>query len=88
LELALIVVSAFDSFISVFIPTNPQIMSAFFQSKGESIIINGDISVTVLDIDGDDVVLAIEAPEWMEIEETEPNRSEDELEDWSLLRPR
>jgi carbon storage regulator CsrA len=84
----MIVVSAFDSFISIFIPTNPQIMSAFFQSKGESIIINGDIRVTVLDIDGDEVVLGIDAPEWMPIEETEPIRSEDELEDWMPLRPR
>ena len=63
-------------------------MSVFIQSKGESIIINGDISVTVLDINGDDVVLAIEAPEWMEIDGTEPSRSEDDSEDWSQLRPR
>ena len=63
-------------------------MSVFIQSKGESIIINGDISVTVLDINGDDVVLAIEAPEWMEIDGTEPNRSEDESKDRSPLRPR
>jgi len=37
-------------------------MNVFIQSKGESIVINGDISVTVLDIFGDDVVLAIDAP--------------------------
>ena len=46
-------------------------MSVFIQNKGESIIIDGDISVTVLDINGDDVVLAIDAPEWMEIGKTE-----------------
>ena len=63
-------------------------MSVFIKSKGESFIINGDISVTVLDINGDDVVLAIDAPEWMEIDEYEPSRSEDEWEDWSPLRPR
>ena len=63
-------------------------MSVFIQNKGESIIIDGDISVTVLDINGDDVVLAIDAPEWMEIGKTESNRSEDEPEDWSPLRPR
>ena len=64
-------------------------MSVFVQSKGESIIINGDISVTVLDIFGDDVVLAIDAPEWMEIDGTEPNRSEDELEvSWSRFSDR
>ena len=63
-------------------------MNVFIQSKGESIIINGDISVTVLDVNGDNVALAIDAPEWMEIDGTEPNRAEDELEDWSPLRPR
>jgi carbon storage regulator CsrA len=63
-------------------------MSVFVQSKGESIIINGDISVTVLDIDDDDVVLAIDAPEWMQIDGNEPSRWEDELEEWSPSRPR
>jgi carbon storage regulator CsrA len=63
-------------------------MSVFIQNKGETVIINGDISVTVLDVNGDDVVLAIDAPEWMEIEECGPNRAEDELENWSPSRPR
>jgi carbon storage regulator CsrA len=52
-------------------------MSVFIQNKGESIIINGEISVTVLDIFGDDVVLAIDAPEWMEIDANEPNYSKE-----------
>jgi carbon storage regulator CsrA len=60
----------------------------FFQDKDESIIINGDISVTILEIDGDNVVLGIDAPEWMEIVGNEPNRLKDNLEDWSPLRPR
>ena len=63
-------------------------MSVFIQNKGESIIINGDISVTVLDIKGDEVVLVIDAPEWMEIGENEPTSSADELEEWCSLRPR
>jgi carbon storage regulator CsrA len=66
-------------------------MNVFIQSKGDSIIINGDISVTVLDVDGENVVLAINAPEWMEIDgtnATEPSRREDELEDWSPFQPR
>jgi carbon storage regulator CsrA len=60
----------------------------FFQDKDESIVINEDITVTVLDIDGDEVVLGIDAPEWMEIDEMQPSRWEDELEEWSLLQPR
>jgi len=41
----------------------------FFQSKGESIVINGDITVTVLKVVGDEVVLEIDAPDWLTIEE-------------------
>ena len=63
-------------------------MTLFFQGKGESIIIDGEITVTVLDIDGDKVVLAIDAPEWVEIDGREPIGSEDELEEWSPLQPR
>ena len=44
-------------------------MNVFFQSKGDSIVINGDITVTVLQILGDEVVLEINAPSWLTIEE-------------------
>ena len=63
-------------------------MRVFFQNNGESVIINEDITVTVLDIDGDEVVLAIDAPEWVKIDGNEPSHSEDELEAWSPLQPR
>lgn len=45
-------------------------MKVFFQAQDESIIINGDITVTVLKIEGDEVVLGIDAPQWLSIEET------------------
>ncbi|MEI8375148.1 MAG: carbon storage regulator [Planctomycetota bacterium] len=41
-------------------------MKVFFQHEDDSIIINGDISVRVIEINGGEVVLAIEAPAWME----------------------
>jgi len=41
----------------------------FLQAPDESIVINGDITVTVLKIEGDDVVLGIDAPQWLAIEE-------------------
>ena len=63
-------------------------MRTFFQGTGESVVINGNISVTVLDIDSEEVVLAIDAPEWMEIDGNEPKRSEDELEGARPLQPR
>ena len=58
-------------------------MKIFFQHEDESIIINGDISVKVLEINGDEVMLGIDAPEWMEIDEYDPS-----FERFSLLQPR
>ena len=63
-------------------------MRIFFQGNRDSIVISDDISVTVLDIDGGEVVLAIDAPEWVEINGQEPVRSEDELEEWNPVQPR
>ena len=51
-------------------------MKVFLQAQDESIVINGDITVTVLKIEGDEVVLGIDAPQWISIEE----RSELEFE--------
>ena len=42
-------------------------MTVFVQAKGESIVINGEITVTVVDILDEDVVLAVDAPEWVEV---------------------
>ena len=44
-------------------------MKVFLQAQNESIVINGDITVTVLRIEGDEVVLGIDAPQWLSIEE-------------------
>ena len=46
-------------------------MRHFFLGKDEAVLVNGDIMVKVIDIDGDgdEVTLAIDIPEWMEIEE-------------------
>jgi carbon storage regulator CsrA len=44
-------------------------VKVFLQNKDESIIINGDITVTILEIEGDEVILGIDAPQWLAIEE-------------------
>ena len=46
-------------------------MRNFFLGKDEAVIVNGDITVTIIDIDGDndEVTLAIDIPEWMGIGE-------------------
>ena len=44
-------------------------MRHFFLGKDEAVLVNGDIKVTVIDIDGDEVTLAIDIPEWIGIEE-------------------
>jgi len=51
----------------------------FFQGKDESIVVNDEITVTVIRIDGDEVTFAIDAPEWLEIGGNESSRSEAEL---------
>jgi carbon storage regulator CsrA len=63
-------------------------VKVFFQGKDESIVINEEITVTVLDIDGDEVVLGIEAPKWVEIDDNEPNGWDAELEECGPLQPR
>lgn len=63
-------------------------MRVFFQGKDESVVINDEIVVTVIDIDGDEVVLAIEAPEWIEIDGNGPERAEEDMENCGLMRPR
>ena len=45
-------------------------MRDYFLSKDESVIVDGDVEVTVIDIDGDEVILAIDIPDWMGIGET------------------
>lgn len=46
-------------------------MRIFNQAVNGTVIINGNISVRILDIAGDEVVLAIDAPEWIEVREKE-----------------
>jgi len=41
----------------------------FLQAEDESVIINEEITVTVLQIEGDEVLLGIDAPQWLAIEE-------------------
>ena len=58
-------------------------MRNFFLGKDEAVIVNGDIMVKVIDIDGGgngEVTLAIDIPEWMEIGEIGENESLQDLE--------
>ena len=43
----------------------------FFQRKGETVVVNGDTTVTVLGIRDGEVVLAVDGPEWAEVREGE-----------------
>ena len=63
-------------------------MRVFFQGRDDRIVINDEITVTLLDIDADEVVLAIDAPAWMEIEGNAPDEAGAELEEWGPLLPR
>ena len=39
----------------------------FFPAEGQTVVIDGEVSVTVLEIRGDEVLLAIDAPAWVEV---------------------
>ena len=59
-------------------------MKVFVQAKNESVVINDEIIVSVLDVNDDNVILAIDAPEWVEVyEERTVEGSE-----FMLVRPR
>jgi carbon storage regulator CsrA len=59
-------------------------MKVFVQAKDESIVINGEIIVTVLDVSEDNVILAVDAPEWVEVCEEETLEDSESM----LVRPR
>ena len=42
-------------------------MKTFICAKSEAVVINGEVTVTVIDIIDGEVVLAFDAPEWFEI---------------------
>ena len=48
-----------------------KVMKVFVQAKGESVVINDEITVTVIEIRDEEVVLAVDAPEWVEVCEME-----------------
>lgn len=42
-------------------------MRTFICAKNEAVVINGEVVVTVIDILDNKVVLAVDAPEWIEV---------------------
>jgi carbon storage regulator CsrA len=59
-------------------------MKVFVQAKNESVVINDEIIVTILDVNDENVTLAIDAPEWVEVCEKEPFERLESM----LVRPR
>ena len=59
-------------------------MKVFVQAKNESIVINDEIVVTVLDVTDDNVILAFDALEWVTVCEKETFESSEPM----LVRPR
>ena len=52
-------------------------MRVLSHAKGERVIVNGDVSVEILEVRGDEVVLGIDAPEWMSVEKQEDTEAAD-----------
>ena len=59
-------------------------MKVFVQTKNESVVINDEIIVTVLDVNDENVILAVDAPEWIEVYEKEAVEGSKSM----LVRPR
>ena len=59
-------------------------MKTLVRAKNESVVINDEIIVTVLDINDDEVILAVDAPEWVEVCEKETFESSESM----LVHPR
>ena len=59
-------------------------MKVFVQAENESVVINGEIIVTVLEVNDDEVILAVDAPEWVEVCEKETVEESESM----LVRPR
>ena len=60
-------------------------MKTFICAKSEAVVINGEVVVTVIDILDGEVVLAFDAPEWVEVF---PMEAPDRVETVVPYRPR
>lgn len=59
-------------------------MQVIIRAKNESVTINDEIIVTVLDVNDDEVILGIDAPAWVEVCEEEAFEESEPM----LVRPR
>jgi carbon storage regulator CsrA len=59
-------------------------MKVFVQTKNDSLVINNEIIVTVVAVNEEDVILAVDAPEWVEVCEKETLERSESM----LVRPR
>jgi carbon storage regulator CsrA len=59
-------------------------MKIFVQTKKESLVINEEIVVTVLDVNDENVILEVDAPEWVAVCGEESFESSES----TLVRPR
>ena len=55
-------------------------MKSFICAKSQAVVINGDVVVTVNDILDEEVLLAVDAPEWVEV-------FPEEASDWAETMP-
>ena len=61
-----------------------RIVRTFICAKNEAVVINGEVVVTVIDILNKKVVLAVDAPEWVEVCEKETSEGSESM----LIHPR
>ena len=42
-------------------------IETFVRAKSEAVVVNGEVVVTVIEIRDEEVVLAVDAPDWIEV---------------------
>ena len=55
-------------------------MKTFDRAKSEAVVVNGEVVVTIIDILDEEVVLAVDAPEWVGV-------VPEEASDWEETMP-
>jgi sRNA-binding carbon storage regulator CsrA len=55
-------------------------METFDRAKSEAVVVNGEVVVRVIDILDEEVVLAIHAPDWVEVFPTEASNGAETME--------
>ncbi len=61
-------------------------IETFVRAKSEAVVVNGEVVVTVIEIRDEEVVLAVEAPDWVEVIPAESSDRAVTMEEAGILK--